>query len=242
MTSLLLAAVLLISAFAVGTFALEWDGDSEEGGGGGIDAGKVGYALRTTGDNVIGYRFSLVDENGNNVVSKVIDIFRDTYYGRYGYNYLYKFVPKYNKRQLIDNQNGAFSTEISKTNCYKEADLSFATALPVPKEMGTWQNNVTNLNVVLDKLGAGSVKDLDKGDMLIVEPIYDVRLESVWHAVTTTEIAVYGKATFGGDSTGGSSTDSEKFGFISNYTNKHYPNALFTPDGQGLWSPATATS
>ena len=240
--SLLIAAVLLISTFAVGSFALEWDGDSEEGGGGGIDAGKVGYALRTTGDNVIGYRFSLVDENGNNVVSKVIDIFRDKHYGRNGYSYLHKFVPKYNKCQLIDNQDGAFSTAVNSTNCYKEADLTFATELPEPKDMGTWQNNVTNLNVVLDKLGAGSIENLSKGDMLIVEPIYDVRLESVWHAVTTTEIAVYGKATFGGDSTGGSSTNSEKFGFISNYTNKHYPNALFTPDGQGLWNSATATS
>ena len=240
--SLLIAAVLLISTFAVGSFALEWDGDSVEGGGGGTDAGKVGYALRTTGDNVIGYRFSLVDENGNNVVSKVIDIFRDKHYGRNGYSYLHKFVPKYNKCQLIDNQDGAFSTAVNSTNCYKEADLTFATELPEPKDMGTWQNNVTNLNVVLDKLGAGSVEDLSKGDMLIVEPIYDVRLESVWHAVTTTEIAVYGKATFGGDSTGGNSTDSEKFGFISGYTNKHYPNALFTPDGQGLWNPATATS
>lgn len=57
--SLLIVAVLLISTFAVGSFALEWDGDSEEGGGGGIDAGKVGYALRTTGDNVIGYRFTM---------------------------------------------------------------------------------------------------------------------------------------------------------------------------------------
>lgn len=240
--SLLLSAVLLISAFAVGSFALEWDGDSVEGGGGGSDAGKVGYALRTTADNVIGYRFSLVDENGNNVVSKVIDIFRNNYHGNNGYASLHKFVPKYNKRQLISNQNGAFSTAVNSTNCYKESDLTFATVLPEPKNMGTWQNNVTNLNVVLDKLGAGSVNDLSKGDMLIVEPIYDVRLESIWHAVTTTEIAVYGKAMFGGGSNGDSNPDPETFGFIANYTNKHYPNELFTPDGQGLWPGVGAAS
>lgn len=239
---LLLAAVLLTSAIAVGTFALEWDGDSVAGGGGGSSAGRVGYAIRTTGDNVIGYRFSLVDENGNNVVSKVIDIFRNSYYGNNGYINHHKFIPKYNKRQLIAKQNGTYTTRYTTANCYKEADLTFATALPGSKDIGVWQNNVTNLNIVLSKLGVGSVGDLSQGDMLLVEPIYDVRLESVWHAVTTTEIAVYGKAMFGGSSDGDFSTSPTAFGFIANYTNMHYPNALFTPDGQGLWGSATATS
>ena len=88
--SLLLVTTLLISVFAVGSFALEWDGDSVGGGGNGTDAGKVGYAIRTLGDNVIGYRFSLVDIYGNNKVSKVIDVFQDRYHGNNGYNSLYK--------------------------------------------------------------------------------------------------------------------------------------------------------
>ena len=115
--SLLLVTTLLISVFAVGSFALEWDGDSVGGGGNGTDAGKVGYAIRTLGDNVIGYRFSLVDIYGNNKVSKVIDVFQDRYHGNNGYNSLYKFVPKCNKRQLIDSQDGAFTTENNKINC-----------------------------------------------------------------------------------------------------------------------------
>ena len=240
--SLLLTAVLLISSFAVDSFALEWDGDSVGGGGNGSAAGMIGFALRTTGDNVLGYRFSLVDASGNNKVSKVIDVFRNTKAGNNGYSTLCRFVHKYNKRQLIKNQDGSFSTAKKLTNSYKEADMGFATALPTPEDMVTWQNNTTNLNKVLATLGAGSIDDLVLGDKVIVEPIYDVRLESVWHAVTTTEIAVYGKASFGGNSNGDSNSDPETFGFIANYTNKHYPNALFTPDGQGLWEPATATS
>lgn len=171
--SLLLVTTLLISVFAVGSFALEWDGDSVGGGGNGTDAGKVGYAIRTLGDNVIGYRFSLVDIYGNNKVSKVIDVFQDRYHGNNGYNSLYKFVPKCNKRQLIDSQDGAFTTENNKINCYKEADMGFATALPSPDGMGEWQNNITNLNKVLNTLGAGSIDTLDLGDKLLVEPIYD---------------------------------------------------------------------
>ena len=120
--------------------------------------------------------------------------------------------------------------------------MGFATAMPSPNGMGEWQNNVTNLNKVLAALGAGSIDDLDLGDKLLVEPIYDIRLESVWHAVTVTEVAVYGKHLFGGSSNGGPSNGSESFGFIASYTNKYYPNELFTPDGQGLWPGATPTS
>lgn len=240
--SLVLAILLLTTAFAAGSFALEWDGDSVDGGGGGSTAGMVGFALRTTGDNVLGYRFSLVDANGNNKVSKVIDVFRNTKAGNSGYSTLYRFVPKYNKGQLIKNQDGSFSTAKKLTNSYKEADMGFATVLPTPEDMVTWQNNTTNLNRILATLGAGSIDDLVLGDKVIVEPIYDVRLESVWHAVTVTEIAVYGKHIFGADTKIESSNDSGAFGFIANYTNMHYPNELFTPDGQGLWASATATS
>ncbi len=240
--SLVLAILLLTTTFAAGSFALEWDGDSVDGGGNGSAAGMIGFALRTTGDNVLGYRFSLVDASGNNKVSKVIDVFRNTKAGNSGYSTLYRFVPKYNKSQLIKNQDGAFSTSKKLTNSYKEADMGFATVLPTPEDMVTWQNNTTNLNKILATLGAGSIDDLVLGDKVIVEPIYDVRLESVWHAVTVTEIAVYGKHIFGADTKIESSKDSETFGFIANYTNKHYPNELFTPDGQGLWTGATATS
>ena len=235
-------ALSLVSTLAFHSFALEWDGDSVEGGGGGSSAGKVGFAIRTTGDNVIGYRFSLVDAKGNNKAPYAIDVFRNTSAGNNGYSTLHRCVPKYNKGQLIKKQDGTFSTALNLTNCYKEADMGFATALPTPDDMVTWQNYTTNLNKVLSKLGAGSIDKLKVGDKIIVEPIYDVRLESVWHAVTVTEIAVYGKHLFGFDTKITSSNDPETFGFIANYTNKHYPNELFTPDGQELWAGATATS
>ena len=237
-TSILFAVVLLISVFTVGSWALEWDGSTLEESDQGHNAGATGFALRTTDDNVVGYRFSVVDKAGNNKVSKVIDIFRSVGYGDYGYYFQHKFAPKYNKRQLIENQYGRFSTTVNQINCYREATLSFATALPIPSEMETWQNNVTNLNVVLAKLGLGSIDALEVGDKLLVEPIYDVRLESVWHTATVTELAIYGKYLLGGESTGGNSLNSASWGFISKYTNYYYPNALYTPDGQGLWPGA----
>ncbi|MGN0172411.1 MAG: hypothetical protein ACI39E_06480, partial [Acutalibacteraceae bacterium] len=240
--SMLLVLATLLSSFVISVSALSWDGSSQGGGGNTTSAGPNGYAIRTDGDNCIGYRFSVVDKSGSNKVSKVIDVFRNTSYGNSEYSNAYKFTTKYNKKQLINNQNAGFSTSKNTTNCYKEADCGFATSLPAPSGMGTWQNNTTNLNKVLSLLNAGNIAGLKNGDKILVEPIYDVRLESVYHALTVTEIAIYGKHILGASSNGGSSATPASWGFISNYTNRYYPNELFTPDGQGLWTGVSAAS
>ncbi len=111
--------------------------------------------------------------------------------------------------------------------------MGFASALPVPSGMETWQNNAGNLNAILAKLKIGSVSNLKNGDKILVEPLYNVRLQTIYHSVTTTELAIYGKWLLGANSDGGSSGNSDTWGFISAYTNRYYPNALYTPDGQG---------
>ncbi len=238
--AMLLAVCSLVSCIGLSAFALEWDGDSTGGGGNGRPADTKGFAVRTTDDNVIGFRFSLVDKAGNLKGMSVIDVFRNGWHGNNGYKSLAKFDTKYNKLQMIENQNSGFSTSVSSVNCYKEADLGFASELPSADGMGQWQENGVNLNIILDKLGAGSLRELNTGDKLLVEPIYDVSLEGEYHAVTVAEIAVYGKALLGANSNGGSSSTAAEWGFIASYTNKHYPNALYTPDGQGLWPGATS--
>ena len=107
--------------------------------------------------------------------------------------------------------------------------------------MGTWQNNRTNLNAVLYKLGIGSGLDaLKNGDKILVEPLFDVRLQSIYHSVTVSELAIYGKWLLGANSNGGSSANPNSWGFISAYTNRHYPNSLYTTNGQGLWTGTSA--
>ena len=243
--ALFFLALTVFTSIAVPAFALSWDGSSEGGGGHGVPAGPNGYAIRTTAPtNLIGYRFSVVDRDGNNRVTKVIDVFRrdsNAPYGSYAYEHDLKYVPKYNKKQLIAHQNGSYSTEVNSTWCYKENEIGFASELPLPADLETWQNNTTNLNKVLAKIGIGSIENLNGGDKILMEQLYEVRLEGVYHALTVTETAIYGKHILGAYSDGGHSTTSESWGFISNYVNKHYPNALFTPDGQGLWPGATAS-
>lgn len=240
--SLLLCITVLLSSLCITAFALSWDGSSTGGGGNTTAATANGYAIRTDGDNVIGYRFSLVNKSGANKVSKVIDVFRNTTYGNSEYTNAYKFNTKYNKKQLINNQNSGYSTSKNSTNCYKEASGGFATALPVASGMETWQNNTTNLNKVLSLLGAGNISGLKNGDKIIVEPIYDLKFQGTYHAVTVTETAIYGKYLLGASSNGGSSSNSGSWGFISNYTNKYYPNQLYTPDGKGLWTGVNAAT
>ncbi len=242
---LLTCAFVVATLFALSTvpaMALTWDGTSTGGGINTTPAGPNGYAIRTDGDNVVGYRFSTVDKNGGTKNGAVIDVFRNTGYGNLEYGSAYKFNTKYNKKQLINNQNAGFNTSKNTTNCYKEASMGFASALPVASGMKTWQNDGRNLDPILRKLGIAGIDALKNGDKIIVEPLYDVRLESVYHALTVTEIAIYGKHILGSSSNGGGSSNSGSWGFIAAYTNKFYPNQLFTPDGQGLWTGVSALS
>ena len=142
--SVFLALITTFSSLAITAYALSWDGSSTGGGGAGTSAGPNGYAIMTTDDNcMLGYRFSVVDKNGNTKNGKVIDVYRNTSYANQGFNW-YKFSTKCNKKQLKDNQNGGFSTSKTTTNCYKEADMGFAQSLPVTSGMSSWQNDTRN--------------------------------------------------------------------------------------------------
>ena len=116
-TAVILALVfpmaVLVGVFASfsSAFAISWDGSSAGGGGGGSAANSNGYSIRFTGDNCIGYRFSCVDKDGNNKVTKVIDVFRDTEYGNYEYTNGYKFDTKYNKAKTSERGTKASSDD-----------------------------------------------------------------------------------------------------------------------------------
>ena len=88
---------MVISLIPTSVYALSWDGASASGNNSANSGNITGYAIRTSGDNCIGYRFSCVDANGNMKSDSVIDVFRDTGYGKLGYSDGYKFATKYNK-------------------------------------------------------------------------------------------------------------------------------------------------
>lgn len=223
-------------------FALSWDGSSAGGSTNAVNGSATGYVIRSTDDSscVVGYRFSCVNSSGNMKVTKVIDVYRKTSNGDNAYSTSAKFSTKYNKKQIISNKNAKLTTTYNQTNCYKESSMGFTTSLPNPSGVETWQSYEANINKVLSKLGVGSVSNMSYGDKVIIEPLFDVCLAGEYQALTVSEIAYCGRSVLGGSSNGGASNGtSSTWGFISNYTNRIWPNKLYTPDGQGLWTSAS---
>ncbi len=241
--SIILAFCIGLSIIPFAALALSWDGSSAGGGTNVVNGSSTGYVIRSTSDSasVVGYRFSVVDSSGAMKVTKVIDVFRNTSNGTNAYNSSAKFSTKYNKLKLIANKNAKLTTTYNKTNCYKESDMGFTTALPNPSGVETWQIYEANINKVLSKLGVGSVANMNYGDKVIIEPLFDVCLAGEYQALTVTEIAYCGRSVKGGSSNGGESLgNSSTWGFIASYTNRIWPNKLYTPNGQGLWTGVSA--
>lgn len=235
-----LAGIVLATSAMLSAVAMNWDGSSAGGGGGGTSSGNTGYSVMTTGDNVVGYRFSLVTDSGATRGSN-IDVYRNAVSRSY---YTNNVSPKKNKLQYVQNGGGSYSTGAYNSNCYSESAMGFLTTLPAPSGLETWQSKDQNLNAVLAKIneyGATSVDLLTAADKILVEPIFAVEIAGESLSMTVSEMASFGAYMLGGSSTGavgGKGT----WGFIAAYTNQHYPNALFTPDGEGLWPGVSATS
>ena len=240
--SVLLIALTLFSTLSNVAFSLSWDGSSAGGSTNAVNGSNTGYVIRSTDDSavVVGYRFSVMNSSGGMKSNKVIDVFRKTSNGNNAYSTSAKFSTKYNKKQVITNKDAKLNTTKNTTNCYKESDMGFTSALPNPSGVKTWQAYETNINKVLTKIGLGSVSKLSYGDKVIIEPLFDVCLAGEYQALTVSEIAYCGRSVKGGSSNGGTSNGtSSTWGFIANYTNRIWPNKLYTPDGQGLWTKAT---
>lgn len=233
LTAALLSACLLFSFSAT---AINWNGSSSGGNGGGVPGTADGYKIYR---GCVGFRFSVVNSSGG-ILSSVIDVFYNNAQGKDAMNKHHKYLTKYNKKQLKDRQNNGFSTGKTTANCYNESSMGFASSLPKPSGMGSWQNSDKNLNPLLKKLGLPKgISGLVNGDKVLVEPLYEVALKGQYHSLTVTELALYGKYLLGANSNGGSSGNPNTWGFISDYTNKQYPNELYTPNGQGLWNNAS---
>ncbi len=240
--SLFLVLLTVFSVFPVNAFALSWDGDSAGGSINAVNGSATGYVIRSTEDSncVVGYRFSAMTSAAAMKVTKVIDVYRNTSNGNHAYSTSAKFSKKYNEKQVIANKNAELTTTLNTTNCYKESAMEFTTTLPNPSGVETWQSYEANINKVLSKLGVGSVSNMNYGDKVIIEPLFDVCLAGEYQALTVTEMAYCGRSVLGGSSDGGyTDGTSRTWGFIAPYTNRIWPNKLYTPDGQGLWTAAT---
>lgn len=236
----------LAMLFTIPAGAINWNGSSTGGSGGGSVTDSSGkYSVQDTDTTVAGYRFSRIDYYGNKI-NGPIDMLRSKYSSYRLAQNSYRFTTKYNKIELRSRMNSNISWSTSKTNTNVINDSGrFGTNvfLPTnPSGMGSFMTNGTYLAAVCRALGiSNGAAGLQNGDKILVEPLFVCKLRGTVHTLTVSEIAMYGKDMFGKNSNGGSSASSGAWGFISKYTNQVWPNSLYSNDSK-FWTAASATS
>lgn len=250
--------LLLLFNCIPSALALEWNGSSSGSGGGGTASN--GYAVNTDGKSLVGFRFSLVDASSNPLGNSV-DVFTSSAYSSYDkISSARRLFDKRSKADWVKQYSAvrSIATTTDTTNCYLQGDVGFETLLPaitsrddvnaLATALNTWQKNRNNIDALLAKIGAPGITKIERlsGEKIIIEPIISCRLAgNVLHTLTVTELAVYG----GGyvfnenwDSNGGSSGNQNSWGWISEFTNQHFPNYMYTPTADCNWSAASNLS
>ena len=230
--SVLLAVLLILPQIMFSASALSFNGTASPGGDGSSAVTSTGgYAipsnLTQNTNRAVGYRFTVIDGSGN-AKKACVDMFRYNTYVAYnsfyaGYS---KFNSKFPKTYYRTNYtSGTYTTSTTTANCNHDSNLG----LTLPEDttgIKAWCTNA-NMSVVLSGIWGITVSTLEQNAWaVLIEPIFALKIENVLHVMTVTEIGVYGTAKFGSGSNGGSSSNSNTWGFISNYTNKHMPNSL----------------
>lgn len=225
-------AVLLSVFCTVPAFALTFNGTSSAGGdGSSTTASSGGYAVPTmltnNSNRAVGYRFTIIDANGNTAGNSK-DVYRAATKNADNRNYLTYYKPntKYPKTYLRANYTRlSMTTSAGYTSCWWDVDVGLK--LPeLTTGIAGWSNDA-NAAKLLSKLWSISIATLENNRWaILIEPIFPIKIQGTYHSLTVTEIAFYGAAKFGSGSNGNASANSNSWGFIANYTNRYLPNSL----------------
>lgn len=269
MIAVMLTIISVFSLFSViPVSALNFNGESLMNGGGHYaPTNTSGYSVPSDENAQIkGYRFAIVKENGDVFVDerygvKTVDVYRKLS-GEADGRTRYKVKNKMCKAEIVELYNNndigeiEFTTRTSGTyyaitsGTAGSGEIKFKTALPTPNNgdlagpVNAWQALGENLLPIVQKIMGPNklLSDLPIGSVITIEPIYGLKLEGKQCSMTATEIALYGAAVFGKDNNGGTSSTSGQWGFIADYTNRVYPNGLYTADSarlNGMWRVVT---
>ncbi|MFI3327417.1 MAG: InlB B-repeat-containing protein, partial [Clostridia bacterium] len=220
--------ISIATIFSSSAFALSWSGSTDIGSNNpGIATG--GFSVPYTSEkNLVGYRISVIDEDKNTVAIK--DYLRGSNYYMTTYNKVLVSSSGeiQNKYQLKSNYNGTYNTVTKSFETYS--------SLPDVDSIKTWIIN--NADTLLKKMGmSGGTNDMYYGDRLIVEPLFMVVINNEKLTMTISDIAIVGSQVFGKTGNVYSQGWSDgTWGFVSNYTQKYFPNYLHTDSDSSLWS------
>lgn len=250
--------IFLIAMFSVCIPAscLDGEGDSGSGSGGGTDNTYDNYGVPSLTDTAVGYRFSVVDYNGNTKYVS-IDVLCLSYSGYSRVSSCYRFTTKRNKVELINKRTDSSTCAaaiygVSDTNrVYVDSSIGLALPTAVDEIIGDGKNGYAvkqaNTRIICQYLGLADETALGNGDKLLVEPLFEVTMNSNKYCVTVSEIGVWGGHNSGYGWTTTSYGDGDKgktWGWIANYTNSNYPSSLYvdhdtygggTSGGAFLW-------
>ena len=219
---------MILSSFSASALTFNGNASSGNSGNASVNA-SGGYGLPAFVDNEYNsapaYRFTVIDGSGN-VKGASYDVFKAAY-TKYAATSYHKFSSKQPKTVLKNTYNkSSFTTSAVNANT-KTDTTGIGLSLPAKTtDLKAWCT-AANIGTVLNKLWGWNVAKLESsGWCVLIEPIYPVKLQSQYHSLTVTEMAVYGAALFGANVVPASSSNPDSWAWISNYTNKLYPNAL----------------
>lgn len=244
---LLIVLVLALAAGTVTTLAIEYSGEA----GGGTESAITGDATSfcllhadkgCAASQVIGYRFTIVDCQGNQR-GETVDVYRNQYtatpcadcdfsgivfWNEYGYNGCSlldgqgKAMSKLKLRASAQNGD-AFSLTKTKQNRYKESELDKDGTLPLAEGIGNWIRRDKNYGAVC--LLCTGYKGLNYGDTILMEPIFACRVEDLCCGLTGSDLARLALSYYGDEVPSGVS-GGYSFAWLRKWVHKEFPNFL----------------
>ena len=255
--AVLMAVVTCVFAFSNPALAGVYvDGNSKRyGDSAGDIAGKYNVLSTNPDIAILGYRFSVLEDNGEKFFNNVgsIDVFRTnphsnvydrhlritaggkTFYNldKYSYNDKYSIITKA-AAEAWDTNSKHVTTGTIVNGYYNwtlQSDLGIE--LPWVGGQNAWANTPEKMDKVLAKISTSySLANLNAEQYVLMEPIIAVRIDGDpnkerAYAITETEIALIGRLTLGDDSDG---TESGGWSAIRDYTNKVFASSLYTSE------------
>lgn len=244
---------LFIVGFSVSTYAvdLDYSGGSTSNQTGATNS-TSGFSLTVidpTYENVVGYRFSIVDSSGSlKSSSKAVNIYLDnTTYGEDAYSSAQRFITSgesverlANKKMLANGKKIKSTTTAQSGREYLASEVGFY-SIPNqnPSKISSWIQNTSNtrknLTQVYAACSGGTYNSAGVEDYVLIEPIVRIQLAGVVTAATPTELAIYGASVSGGGQYDGSNgnlsnTGSETLWNLQYYINREFPNLLYVDE------------
>ena len=229
LTAMLSATLAAVTFLSVPASALTWEGSSGGGAGGGDTATKNNYTIADTSATACGYRFSRIDYYGNRV-NAPIDVACSTYSKLANAQTAYRFETKYNKLELKNYMYSSITWNTTSQWIDTDANVIGVILPTAVSNIQATVMNDTNFDKICKALGmSNGATDLDKGDKILVEPLFALNLQGVRHVLTVTEIGIWGGYEFGWDKGNKSTNDGGgSYGYISNFCNNCWPSSLYT--------------